>query len=106
MAKRAASANDNEERKTPAPSKRQSKVVSIKDATKKPARQKTTKTTSVAIENPAMMNSPSSDSNNVDARIAERAHELYHHRGGHHGQDLEDWLAAEREVSSEESCCS
>lgn len=37
------------------------------------------------------------------ARIAERAYALYQRRGGHHGQDLDDWLAAEREVSAETS---
>lgn len=39
----------------------------------------------------------------MHARIAERAFELYHRRGGHHGQDLEDWFAAEREVLAEDS---
>jgi hypothetical protein len=31
-------------------------------------------------------------------RIARRAYELYLERGGSHGQDWDDWLAAEREV--------
>lgn len=31
-------------------------------------------------------------------RIAQRAYELYLARGGAHGSDWEDWLAAEREV--------
>ena len=33
-------------------------------------------------------------------RIAARAYELYLERGGGHGQDWEDWLAAERELAS------
>lgn len=33
-----------------------------------------------------------------ESRIARRAYELYLERGGSHGQDWEDWLAAEREV--------
>jgi hypothetical protein len=33
-------------------------------------------------------------------RIAERAYELYLARGGSDGQDFDDWLAAERELSS------
>ena len=33
-------------------------------------------------------------------RIAARAYELYLARGGSDGQDFEDWLAAERELSS------
>ena len=102
MAKRAASAHDNEGRKAPSPSRRQSKVVSIKKDTKKPARQKAAKTTRAAIGEP-MVDGPSVNGD-INARIAERAYELHHHRGGHHGQDLEDWLTAEREVLSEASC--
>jgi len=35
-------------------------------------------------------------------RIRQRAHALYKARsGGEHGQDLEDWLRAEREIDSE-----
>lgn len=30
--------------------------------------------------------------------IAERAYQLYQMRGGAHGHDLDDWLAAEREI--------
>jgi Protein of unknown function (DUF2934) len=36
-------------------------------------------------------------------RVAQRAYELYMARGGEHGQDMEDWLAAELEVSGRES---
>jgi hypothetical protein len=32
-------------------------------------------------------------------RIEARAHELYLQRGGEHGHDLGDWLAAEKELS-------
>ena len=31
--------------------------------------------------------------------IARRAHELYVQRGGEHGKDVEDWLAAEQELT-------
>jgi len=34
-------------------------------------------------------------------RIAARAHEIYEARGGEHGQDLNDWLQAEREIDLE-----
>jgi hypothetical protein len=34
-------------------------------------------------------------------RIAARAYELYEARGGEHGQDLADWLQAEREIGTE-----
>jgi len=35
------------------------------------------------------------------ARIAERAHELYEYRGRVHGYDREDWLKAEHEILGE-----
>lgn len=44
---------------------------------------------------------PPSDSPHLQAQIADRAHELYMHRGGHHGMDLEDWFEAERQVLDE-----
>jgi hypothetical protein len=34
-------------------------------------------------------------------RIAKRAHEIYKSRGGEHGEALEDWLSAEREIDQE-----
>ncbi len=37
------------------------------------------------------------------AQIAQRAHELYEHRGRVHGSDFEDWLKAEREVMGQMS---
>ncbi len=39
----------------------------------------------------------------IHPRIAERAYELYQRRGGHHGQDLDDWFLAEQEVMAEET---
>jgi hypothetical protein len=43
---------------------------------------------------------PDSERAEHDARdrIAARAYELYLQRGGGHGRDTDDWLAAEREV--------
>ena len=35
------------------------------------------------------------------ARIAERAFEIYQARGSESGQDLADWLQAEREIDAE-----
>lgn len=35
------------------------------------------------------------------ARIARRAFEIYEARGGEHGQDLDDWLQAERQIDDE-----
>jgi len=33
--------------------------------------------------------------------IEQRAHEIYLRRGGEHGQDVDDWLAAETELNNE-----
>jgi Protein of unknown function (DUF2934) len=33
--------------------------------------------------------------------IASRAHELYVQRGGEHGNDVENWVRAEKELSEE-----
>lgn len=105
-----ASAHDQKEPKRQAPAvPRQGKMVLIKKENKKPrkkaGRPKMPQAPTMAISDPLLLNSPSTNGN-VDPRIAERAYELWQHRGGHHGQDLEDWLAAEREVLSEEECCS
>jgi len=41
---------------------------------------------------------PLSPSEEVQARIAKRAYELYEQRGCQHGYDLADWFQAAREV--------
>ena len=33
-----------------------------------------------------------------EEQIAERAHELWQHRNGEHGNELTDWFQAEREI--------
>ncbi|MDH5564670.1 MAG: DUF2934 domain-containing protein [Nitrospirota bacterium] len=42
----------------------------------------------------------SSPGEELDARIARRAHELYEQRGGCHGEDQADWFEAERQILS------
>jgi len=44
------------------------------------------------------MNTPSSGSPTYD-EIAQAAYERYLSRGGQHGQDMDDWMAAERELN-------
>jgi len=39
------------------------------------------------------------ESVSLEEQIAQRAHELWHQRGRHHGSDRSDWLQAEREVN-------
>ena len=36
----------------------------------------------------------------LEARIALRAHEIYEQRGGCHGEDQADWFEAERQILS------
>lgn len=48
------------------------------------------------------MNSQPPDGNG-HARIARRAYELFQGRGGHPGQDLDDWLAAEQEILAKDT---
>ncbi|RMH36014.1 MAG: DUF2934 domain-containing protein [Nitrospirae bacterium] len=61
-----------------------------------------------AQEEPASQTAPSSTvsspSDDFHARVAIRAYELYERRGGHHGQDLDDWLEAERQIRAESEC--
>jgi len=99
--KHLALAHDQEEPKRPSRARPQDKVALIEDDTKKSTRQKTTKTTRMSIVEPLRENS--SAIGDLQARISERANEVAHHRGGHNGQNLHDWLTAAREVLSEES---
>ncbi|MDH5426944.1 MAG: DUF2934 domain-containing protein [Nitrospirota bacterium] len=109
MRESVASAHDQKEPKRQAPVGRQDKMVLNKKennkSTKKAGRPKMPKAPSMTISDPVWRDNLSTN-DTVDPRIAERAYELWQHRGGHHGQDLEDWLAAEREVLSEEECSS
>ena len=42
--------------------------------------------------------SESADATNLADSVARRAFELFLERGGVHGHDLDDWLAAERQL--------
>ena len=53
----------------------------------------------VVIDTPVLENPLESDTIERD-RIAERAYELYVSRGREGGHELEDWLAAERELTA------
>ena len=110
MTKHVESAHDHENPKRLSRANRSPKKVLIKKENKKTSKKsvqpKTAKASSAIIVESILMKGPSIHESVVQAQIAMRAHELYRHRGGHHGQDLEDWLTAEREVWSEKSCCS
>ena len=47
---------------------------------------------------PPKKNNGQPESFNDPEAIARRAYEIYQRRGGDHGADLDDWLAAEREL--------
>jgi hypothetical protein len=64
------------------------------------ARGRRTKENSVPGDAAASGNGSERASGQSQERIAARAYELYLARGGTDGQDWEDWLAAERELSS------
>src|SRR5207247_657279 len=55
-----------------------------------------------SASNPGSKPSHKTASPELQARIAERAYNLYEKRGHQAGQDLEDWLQAEREVLQQE----
>ena len=52
-------------------------------------------------ESPREESNGKMDARPLQERIAERAYELYQKRGEYHGNDLDDWLEAERSILSE-----
>jgi Protein of unknown function (DUF2934) len=67
---------------------------------KKSTATKTTGTQTDDFGSPASPGSSNGDAQSIDReRVASRAYELYVARGGRDGQDVDDWLTAERELS-------
>ena len=48
---------------------------------------------------PSTQSSATPQSEPTTQQIAQRAYEIYQARGGTEGQDMEDWLQAERELT-------
>ena len=67
------------------------KTAQIKPDRRKPAPRKKTVVTTVASDTV-------NDLTVSEEAIAARAFEYYCSRGGEHGRDMDDWLAAEREL--------
>lgn len=44
------------------------------------------------------LSAPVSPCDDLRLRIAQRAYELFEHRGSQHGRDLDDWLQAEQAI--------
>ena len=57
-------------------------------------------------DGPLTINIPSNESSSIEQReptfdeIAQAAYQRYMSRGGNHGQDVDDWIEAERELRS------
>lgn len=64
-------------------------------ATETPMRRRRDRTGDVALMRAAIPSDPATPD-----QIAGRAYQLFEARGGQHGHDLEDWLIAERELTS------
>jgi hypothetical protein len=95
------SSHDHEGRPEQSRSTRSGKAASVKKpCVKKASAAKTQKPLPAAMEQEGKM---SPVNNDVQARIADRAYELYHRRGGHQGQVLDDWFAAEQGILAEDS---
>lgn len=75
---------------------RQGVAMAVKEAlVKEPAAQQRVVEKSV-IQTPAVSSPPRREPSNDE--IAARAYEIFLHRGGSDGADLDDWLQAEREL--------
>lgn len=76
------------------------------ETTKKRTRVSTTKTskqTGAVGSGPSITELQGTTSDELYGEIAKRAYELYERRGWHHGQDVTDWLEAEKQVLSQKS---
>jgi hypothetical protein len=62
---------------------------------KSPTRSRKTTAAVAAVQEPLPKTHAS-----LDEAIADLAHRLYLERGGTHGQDVEDWLEAERRIKN------
>ena len=50
---------------------------------------------------PKIFTATTTDTNDISARIQEKAYHLFEKRGYSHGSDWSDWLEAERQVKKE-----
>lgn len=101
MSTKRISTSDRKEPQGTSPSTRPGKEVSVKQPRAKKSSAVKPHNPPPAVEEQERKTPPTNG--DVQPRIAERAFELYHRRGGHHGQDLDDWFLAEQEILSEDS---
>jgi hypothetical protein len=85
----------------PSPNSRKPKAVTTKKRERTPST-RTAKQTGGPKREGAIAKHKSPPSEEVYAEVSKLAFELYGRRGWHHGQDLSDWLDAERQVLAQE----
>ena len=59
------------------------------------------KTKATPLNSAKAKGKPTSDVPPTEEEIRQRAHEIFIGRGGHDGQELDDWVRAERELKQE-----
>ena len=85
----------------PSPNSRKPKAVTTKQRERTPST-RTAKQTGGPKREGAIAKHKSPPSEEVYAKVSKLAFALYERRGWHHGQDLSDWLDAERQVLAQE----
>ena len=93
--------SDSEKGAGPSPNSRKPKAVTTKKPERTPST-RTAKRTGVPKREGALAKHNSPTSEELYPTIAKLAYELYERRGWDHGQDLSDWLDAERRVFAQE----
>ncbi len=83
------------------PHSRKPKAVTTKKQERTPSPRTATRTGGPKREGAIAQHQPPT-SEEVSAKISTLAYELYERRGWHHGQELSDWLDAERQVLAQE----
>ncbi len=85
----------------PSPNSRKPKAVTTKKRERTPST-RTAKRTGGPKGGGALAKHKPPTSEELYAKISKLAYELYERRGWHHGENLSDWLDAERQVLAQE----
>jgi hypothetical protein len=93
--------SDSEKGVGPSPNSRKPKAATTKKREQTPST-RTAKRTGGPKKGAAIAKHKPPTSEEVYAKVSKLAFELYERRGWHHGQDLSDWLDAERQVLAQE----
>ncbi len=85
----------------PSPHSKKPKAVTTKKQDRTPSTRTATRTSGPKRGRAIAKHKPPT-SEEAYAKISKLAYELYERRGWHHGQELSDWLDAERQVLAQE----